>query len=248
MNSANGFEMEEIMGRKCKWKGRTAAFLLSIVLICTSLGTGINGVSAAAKVAINKKSLTLTVGSTTQLKISGTKKKVKWKSSKKSIATVSAKGKVKAKKAGKAVITAKVGKKTYKCKVTVKSKKSEAEQVVALVNQQRKAQGLDALSMDANMQKAAQARAKEIVQKFSHDRPNGTKCFTILKSYNVSYKAVAENIAAGQRTPKEVMNSWMHSPGHKANIMNKSYSRIGVALYKAPNSKYMYYWVQIFAD
>lgn len=236
------------MGQNGKRLYRSAlAFLLSIALLGSSLGIRMN-VASAAKVKISKKSLTLTAGSSLTLKITGTKKKVKWKSSKKSVATVSSKGKVKAKKAGKAVITATVGKKKLKCKVTVKSKTADAQQVVALVNKERKAQGLDALTMDANMQKAAKARAKEIVQKFSHERPNGKKCFTILKSYNVSYTRVAENIAAGQKSAQEVMNSWMHSSGHKQNILNKSYSRIGVAMYKVPNSMYIYYWVQIFAD
>ena len=75
-------------------------------------------VSAAGK--INKKKATLKVGQTLQLKVTGTKGKVKWKSSKKSVATVSSKGRVKAKKKGSATITAKVGKKKYTCKVTVK--------------------------------------------------------------------------------------------------------------------------------
>lgn len=75
-------------------------------------------VSAAGK--INKKKATLKVGQTLQLKVTGTKGKVKWKSSKKSVATVSSKGRVKAKKKGSATITAKVGKKKYTCKITVK--------------------------------------------------------------------------------------------------------------------------------
>ena len=75
-------------------------------------------VSAAGK--INKKKATLKVGQTLQLKVTGTKGKVKWKSSKKSVATVSSKGRVKAKKKGSATITAKIGKKKYTCKVTVK--------------------------------------------------------------------------------------------------------------------------------
>ena len=74
----------------------------------------------AAKVKLNKKSITLPVAKTFKLKVKGTKKKVKWKSSNKNVATVNKKGLVKAKKAGKATIRAQVGKKTYKCKVTVK--------------------------------------------------------------------------------------------------------------------------------
>lgn len=74
----------------------------------------------AAKVKLNKKTVTINVGKTVQLKIKGTSKKAKWSSSNKNVATVSKKGKVKGKKAGTAIITAKVGKKKLKCKVTVK--------------------------------------------------------------------------------------------------------------------------------
>ena len=78
--------------------------------------------STATKVKINKTKVTITEGKTVQLKVTGTKKKVKWSTSKKSVATVTTKGKVTGKKAGTATITAKVGKKTLKCKVTVKKK------------------------------------------------------------------------------------------------------------------------------
>ncbi len=77
-------------------------------------------ISAEAKVKISKKSITMTVGQKTKLKVKGTKKKITWKSKKKAVATVNKKGKVTAKKAGKTTIIAKVGKKKYKCKVIVK--------------------------------------------------------------------------------------------------------------------------------
>ena len=83
----------------------------------------------AAKIKLNKKSLTLTVGKTYKLKVKGTKKKVKWSSSNKKVATVSKKGKVKAKKAGKAIISVKAGKKKLSCKIIVKKKKSNAKGV-----------------------------------------------------------------------------------------------------------------------
>lgn len=75
-----------------------------------------------AAVRINKTKVTFCTGMTTQLKITGTKAKVKWSSSNKAVASVNSKGKVTAKKKGNAVITAKVGKKSYKCKIVVKDK------------------------------------------------------------------------------------------------------------------------------
>lgn len=96
-------------------KRKITLLTITVMLMCVLLAMP---VSAAPK--ISKKKATMTVGQTLQLKVKGTKKKVKWSSNKKSVATVSAKGKVKAKKAGKATITAKVGKKKYSCEVTVK--------------------------------------------------------------------------------------------------------------------------------
>lgn len=97
-------------------------FLLSVVSIpTTNFGIGVVTAEAATTVKLNKRKTTIYVGKTEQLKVKGTKSKVKWSSNKKSVATVSSKGKVKGKKAGTAIITAKVGNKKYKCKVTVKS-------------------------------------------------------------------------------------------------------------------------------
>ena len=94
--------------------------LLLILAFCFTFIPTVN-VQAASKVKINKTKATGYVGKTTTLKVSGTKKAVKWKTSNKKVATVSSKGKVTAKKAGSATITAKVSGKSYKCKVTVKN-------------------------------------------------------------------------------------------------------------------------------
>lgn len=91
---------------------------------------GIMTVEAATKVKLNKTKATIYVGKSVQLKIKGTKGKVKWSSNKKSVAKVSSKGKVTGKKAGKAVITAKVGKKRYKCNITVKKKNNSKSQTI----------------------------------------------------------------------------------------------------------------------
>lgn len=98
-------------------KIRKFSILLFLCVLLTSLATPVSA-SAAAK--LNKKSITLNVGKTYTLKVSGTKSKIKWASIKKSIATVSSKGTVTAKKKGTAVITAKYGKKKLTCKITVK--------------------------------------------------------------------------------------------------------------------------------
>ena len=97
-----------------KSKKLLAVLTIMLLIVCMAVP-----VSAAGK--INKKKATLKVGQTLQLKVTGTKGKVKWTSSKKSVATVSSKGRVKAKKKGSATITAKIGKKKYTCKVTVKN-------------------------------------------------------------------------------------------------------------------------------
>lgn len=119
-----------------------------------------------------------------------------------------------------------------------------ANEVVKLVNEERAKNGLSALSVDVNVQKAAQVRAEEQKRLFSHTRPNGTSCFTALKENGVSYRGAGENIAMGQRSPEQVMNGWMNSKGHRANILSNKFTSIGVGVYKDLNGKY--YWTQMF--
>lgn len=114
---------------------------------------------------------------------------------------------------------------------------ANAQSVVRQVNQERAARGLSALRVDPALTAAAQIRAQEIVQKFSHTRPDGTKWST------VSSVAYGENIAKGQRTADKVMAAWMSSSGHRANILRASYGSIGVACVQSGN---VYYWVQLF--
>lgn len=121
---------------------------------------------------------------------------------------------------------------------------SQTKKVVTIINKKRKANGLKAVKSNAKLNKAAQKRAKEIAKKFDHIRPNGKKCHTVLKEYKVSYRTCGENIAYGQPNAKSVMNDWMHSSGHRANILNKSFKRVGIGLYKKSGKCY---WVQIFA-
>lgn len=91
---------------------------------------------------------------------------------------------------------------------------------------------------------AAQVRAVECEQSFSHTRPNGTSFSTALKEQGVSYRRAGENIAWGQRSPEEVVNAWMNSEGHRANIMNSNFTKIGVGYYQNANG--VKYWSQLF--
>lgn len=120
---------------------------------------------------------------------------------------------------------------------------SFAEQVVELVNAERAKEGLAPLTIDKKVQAAAQIRAVEIKTSFSHTRPNGSSFATALKEQGVTYRRSGENIAWGQRTPKEVVNAWMNSSGHRANIMNKNFTKIGVGYYQHNGVNY---WSQLF--
>lgn len=120
---------------------------------------------------------------------------------------------------------------------------SFAEQVVELVNAERAKEGLASLTIDKKVQAAAQVRAVEIKTSFSHTRPNGSSFATALKEQGVTYRRSGENIAWGQRTPQEVVNAWMNSSGHRANIMNENFTKIGVGYYQHNGVNY---WSQLF--
>ena len=129
----------------------------------------------------------------------------------------------------------------------------EAE-VVQYVNNERTAAGLKPVTESPVLDKLAAIRAGETVSLFSHTRPDGRSCFTVFSDYNVTYRGAGENIAAGHDSAERVMYmnddaehiGWMYSPGHKANIMNGSYTKIGVAARYVEGSTYKYYWCQLF--
>ena len=123
------------------------------------------------------------------------------------------------------------------------SDSSFASAVVRLVNEERAKNGLSALSVDAKAQAAAQVRAQEIAKSFSHTRPNGSKFSTALSEAGASYRSAGENIAYGQQSPAAVMQAWMNSSGHRANILGSQYSAIGVGFAEIGGT---YYWTQLF--
>ena len=112
--------------------------------------------------------------------------------------------------------------------------------VFEIVNQERIKAGVKPLKFNNDMYKAAMVRAKECDESFSHDRPNGTSCFTALKEAGVKYFSVGENIAMGYRTPADVMKGWMNSEGHRNNILNPNFTDFACGVYKSG------YWSQFF--
>lgn len=119
-----------------------------------------------------------------------------------------------------------------------------AAEVVRLVNEERAAYGLSALKQNSTIQSAAQVRSYEQVKSFSHTRPDGRSCFTALEEAGVSYRGAGENIAYGQKTPSEVVKAWMNSEGHRANILSKNFTDIGVGCYISQSGTI--YWTQLF--
>lgn len=123
------------------------------------------------------------------------------------------------------------------------SESQYVNEVLKLVNQYRNQNGLPSVTLDASLCKAAEVRAKEIKTSFSHTRPNGSSCFTVLGELGISYGGAGENIAYGQSSPSEVMTAWMNSSGHRANILGSSFTKLGVGVYSSGGTLY---WAQMF--
>lgn len=120
------------------------------------------------------------------------------------------------------------------------------QQVVDLVNQERAAAGLPALKVNAKLAGVAEKKAEDLRDNnyFAHQSPTYGSPFDMMKQFGISYTSAGENIAKGQKTPADVMNGWMNSEGHRANILNASYTEIGVGYVTDSNGTT--YWVQHF--
>ncbi|MGN0249982.1 MAG: S-layer homology domain-containing protein [Oliverpabstia sp.] len=114
---------------------------------------------------------------------------------------------------------------------------SEAFEVLELVNEERKKEGLESLTMDRDLLEAAMLRGSELGLYFGHTRPINEVCFTACD------KMYGENIAAGQGSAASVMNSWMNSEGHRSNILDEDYQSIGIGAVVIDGIPY---WVQCF--
>ena len=119
-------------------------------------------------------------------------------------------------------------------------------QVIALVNQERTSRGLSALTENTKLTNTANLKSQDMINNhyFDHTSPTYGSPFDMMKQFGITYRAAGENIAYGQRTPEEVMNGWMNSSGHRANILHTSFTQIGVGIAKAANGQS--YWTQMF--
>jgi uncharacterized protein YkwD len=118
--------------------------------------------------------------------------------------------------------------------------------VVTLTNAQRTANGCPALRVNAILTRVAQAHSADMAANnyFSHTSQDGRSPFQRMTDAGYQFRSAAENIAAGQRTPQDVVTGWMNSAGHRANILNCSLTEIGVGY--ATGGSYGRYWTQDF--
>jgi uncharacterized protein YkwD len=115
-----------------------------------------------------------------------------------------------------------------------------ASQVLTILNEERSKNGLKPLVMTKELTDGAMIRATETTVSFSHTRPNGEQCFT---AFNWN-RAAGENIAYGQRSPQQVMTSWMNSSGHRANILSSNFTSVGIGCMEYNGTLY---WSQAFS-
>ncbi len=119
------------------------------------------------------------------------------------------------------------------------------EQVVALVNKERQSKGLKPLAINWEVARVARYKSNDMRDRnyFNHTSPTYGSPFDMLKKFNIVYSTAGENIAKGQKTAQAVMTAWMNSEGHRANILNASFTEIGVGYSAGGGSTY---WTQMF--
>lgn len=120
---------------------------------------------------------------------------------------------------------------------------SYEQEVIRLVNEIRTENGLSTLTYDWELSRVARYKSQDMKDNnyFSHNSPVYGTPFQMIKNFGISYRSAGENIAKGYATPQAVVNAWMNSSGHRANILNAGYTRIGVGYVAEGN-----YWTQMF--
>jgi uncharacterized protein YkwD len=228
------------------------------------IATASNGITATVEITVTAHELeelsfehdelTMLAGTQTDLSLvfypadAVIEEPIRFSSSNDRIATVTTRGgNVHAISEGTVTITAQAGDIVAELKITVFAPDLEAlaEEVLILTNYERENAGLFLLEYSSHLTQAAIIRADEIRSgEVSHTRPDGSQFETVLDELEILYAFAGENIAAGQRSPTEVIRAWMHSNDHRAKILNEDFVYLGVGIAMDDNGKF--YWVQIF--
>ena len=117
------------------------------------------------------------------------------------------------------------------------------QEVIRLTNLERAKYGLKPLTEDWELSRVARYKSQDMHDRryFDHTSPTYGTPFQMMKAFGLSYRSAGENIAMGYRTPQAVVTGWMNSSGHRANILNSSYTKIGIGYVANGN-----YWTQQF--
>jgi uncharacterized YkwD family protein len=124
---------------------------------------------------------------------------------------------------------------------------SVEREVARLVNLERQKAGLAPLTLSEELSKVARIKSQDMADKnyFSHTSPTYGDPFQMMRSFGIKFGYAGENIAKGYRGAESVMNGWMNSSGHRANILNANFKKIGVGYVEARGTTY---WTQLFTD
>ena len=132
--------------------------------------------------------------------------------------------------------------------VTSNNLSTQELEVVRLVNIEREKAGLEPFTISNKLSEVARLKSKDMADNryFSHTSPTYGSPFQMMKQFGISYRTAGENIAKGYLSAQSVVNGWMNSSGHRANILNPSFGTIGVGAYKTSNNTI--YWTQMFTN
>lgn len=121
------------------------------------------------------------------------------------------------------------------------------EQILQEVNNQRAIQGLKALQINPKLGQAAQKHSQDMAKhdNLSHQSSDGSSLKERVERENYNYRIIAENVAAGQKTPQEVVKEWMQSPGHRKNMLNPDVTHLGSGYVLNQNSSFRHYWTLV---
>lgn len=129
---------------------------------------------------------------------------------------------------------------------TTNNLKEMESEVIRLVNNERERMGISPLRENSDLSRVARIKSEDFINNnyFTHNSPIYGTPFEMLNNFKIPFTAAAENIASGQKTPTEVMQTWMNSPGHRSNILNETFNQIGVGV--ARDNSGTLYWTQLF--